>query len=964
MQLIDIRKIFLLFAVFLIMLQVRAQNGFVNAGPDVYTCDGAPVTLTSVGNTPSGLVLQNISGAGAGSNLSDDMFSNAVNIGFTFNFYGNNYTQCLVSSNMYITFNLANAGGYSPWPINNASPSPNNPTNAIMSPWQDVNPNTSPSHVIRVGRYGVAPNRVFVAEWTNLVTFSCGGDCNTTQIILHEGTNIIETHIAEKSLCGGWNGGAAIHGLQNSTGNIAHIVPGRNFPTQWTCISDGKRFTPSGPNNYTITTIPFLPVALGATPNATYTWTVLGGAQIANGTTVTVSPSTTTSYVATLSNTACQASFVYRDTVTVFVSNPVLTLGTQNADCLSGNGGMGWASSTGAAAPIVYSWNTSPPTLNDSLIAIPVGTYICTLTDANGCVVQDTIIITQQGNLTTQIDTAQNLRCNGDFSGALTVSASGASAPYYYILNGDTAMNGHFANLPAGQHDVVVVDQIGCSSTQPVILTEPANPLVLNIDLHDNIQCFGQINGRFHLSASGGTPALTFNCGIFSNSTGIFDNLPSGNYTLSVSDANGCFTTIDDSIVEPALLTASVPTWLDISCYGGSDGSADAFVTGGTQPYSYVWSTVPAQTTSTATNLLQGNYDVLVSDANGCQANASVSILEPQPVVVNAVADAQICEGDSVFVSSYAAGGTGTINYLWSPGNISAASSYQFPVSDTQYIVTVTDQRGCTDTDTMNVVVFSNPAPVFTSSVNSGCVPLCVRFEDITPAPLNSVLVARTWDFGNEHLDHTPVKDFCYDIAGNYDVSLSLLTDKGCKRTLKRENLIEAYGIPNPDFRFKTSSSDMLNPSVELENLTTDAVTYLWNFGDGSPAETTYSPTHAFPDTGVYYVRLQVENDRGCIDSITKPYLISPFYTFYIPNSFTPNGDGKNDVFSLQGNYIGSFNLQIYDRWGKMIFSQVNTEGIEWDAKEVPDGVYIYSIKLSDTNGKEYKYKGSLSVIR
>jgi gliding motility-associated-like protein len=964
MRFIEIRKILILFTVIIIVLQAKAQNGFVNAGPDVYTCDGAPVTLTSVGNTPVGLQLQNISGAGASSNLSDDSYSNAVNIGFSFNFYGNNYTQCLVSSNMYITFNLANAGGYSPWPINTASPSANNPLNAIMSPWQDVNPNTSPSHVIRVGRYGVAPNRVFVAEWTNLVTFSCGGDCNTTQIILHEGSNIIETHIAEKSLCGGWNGGAAIHGLQNITGAIAHIVPGRNFPNQWTCVSDGKRFTPSGSNNYTITTIPFLPVALGATPNATYTWSVLGGAQIANGTSVTVSPAVTTSYVATLSNTACQASFVYRDTVTVFVSNPILTLGSQNADCLSGIGGMGWASSSGAAMPVVYSWNTSPPTLNDSLIGVPVGTYICSLTDANGCNVQDTIVITQQGNLTTQIDTIQNLRCFGDSSGALTVSASGASAPYYYILNGDTSLNGHFANLPAGQHDVVVADQIGCTSIQPVVINEPLNPLTLNIDLHNNIQCFGQVNGQFHLSASGGTNPYLFNCGIFSNTGGVFDNLPSGNYTLSVSDANGCFVFVQDSIVEPALLSASIPTWLDISCFGGSDGSADAFVTGGTQPYAYSWSTSPAQLTPNATNLLQGSYDVLVTDANACQASASVTIIEPQPLSVDAVADAQICEGDSVYISSYAAGGTGTINYLWSPGNISSASSYQFPVTDTQYIVTVTDQRGCTDADTMNVVVFSNPIPVFSASVNSGCVPLCVLFRDNTPAPLNSQIVSRTWDFGNENIDSLASREFCYYNAGTYDVSLSLLTDKGCKRTLSRDDLIQAFPVPHPDFRFETASSDMLDPSVKIENLTTDAQKYAWSFGDGSIPNTDFNPVHVFPDTGVYTVNLRAENNFGCVDSISKTYVIDPFYTFYIPNSFTPNGDGKNDVFSLQGTYIGTFNVQIYDRWGKIIFSEINNQGVKWDANEVPDGVYIYSIKLSDTKGKEYKYKGTLSVIR
>jgi gliding motility-associated-like protein len=957
------KYLFLLLSVLMVAF-AQAQNGFINAGPDVYTCDGSPVNLTSVGNTPPGLQLQIISGNGAASNLTDDSFSNAVNIGFTFNFYGNNYTQCLVSSNMYITFDLTNAGGYSPYSINSASPSPNNPVNAIMSPWQDVNPNTSPSHIVRVGRFGTAPNRVFIAEWTNLVTFSCGGDCNSTQIILYEGSNIIETHIAEKSLCGAWNGGSAIHGLQNINGNIAHIVPGRNFPGQWTCFNDGKRFTPSGANNYVITTIPFLPVPLGSTPNAAYSWSVLGGAQISNGTNVTVSPSVTTTYVATLSNTSCSASFTYTDTVTVFVSNPVLTLGSQNVDCTIGTLGKAWASSTGAAAPVVYSWNTTPPTLNDTVFNLVVGTYTCSLTDANGCFVQATAVIGQQGNLVVLTDTIQNLRCIGDLSGALTLSVLGASGPYSYELNGNTSTNGHFANLPAGPHDVTISDQIGCITTETITITEPASALSLNIDLHNDIQCFGELNGQFHLSATGGTPPYDFICGTFSNNTGIFDNLPVNNYLLSVSDANGCYVSVQDSIISPDQLVASVINWADISCFGNTDGTADVYVIGGTQPYSYTWSTIPSQSSASVTNLSQGSYEVMVTDANACQANASVNISEPQPLMVTANLDSQICEGDSVLISSYAAGGTGTINYQWNQPSPPQASFFGFPVVDTEYIVTATDQRGCTDSDTMEVVVFSNPAPVVNISSNEGCLPLCVTFEDLTPPPVNSTLVSRIWDFGNENTDTVRTREFCYNNSGIFDLALSLVTDKGCQRTLLRKGFIKAYPTPDADFRFLSAETEIVDPRMEIQNLSASNLSCNWNFGDGSPLDPSFKPEHVFTDTGTFFVKLAVENEFGCVDSLVKPFRVNPFYTFFIPNSFTPNGDGKNDVFTLQGSFIDSYHLMVFDRWGKMVFSQANNEGVSWDANNVPDGVYIYSIQLSDTKGNAYKYKGSLSIIR
>jgi gliding motility-associated-like protein len=243
-------------------------------------------------------------------------------------------------------------------------------------------------------------------------------------------------------------------------------------------------------------------------------------------------------------------------------------------------------------------------------------------------------------------------------------------------------------------------------------------------------------------------------------------------------------------------------------------------------------------------------------------------------------------------------------------------------------------------------------------------VPLCVRFDDLTPAPINSELVARSWDFGNAITDTVQSREFCYYLAGRNDVTLSLLTDKGCKRVLKREGLIEAFGLPDPDFRFGAASSDILKPSVEIENLTVNATSFTWNFGDGSPLLQTFSPVHEFPDTGTYFVKLYAENDQGCIDSIIKMYVVDPFYTFYIPNSFTPNGDGKNDFFTIKGQFIDTYDIQIFDRWGRVIFSQVNTEGVRWDANQVPDGVYIYSIKVSDVGGKEHKYKGTLSVIR
>lgn len=305
----------------------------IDAGPNFAVCPGTPVNLTATINP--GML-----SAGPATNVTnimacDDCNSPVVNIGFNFNFYGNNYNQCVISSNGYITFNLAQANGFSPWAINNAIPNPGNPTNAIMAPWQDINPGIGGVDIIRYQLFGTAPNRVFIVEYLDVPMFSCGqAFCYGAQIKLYEGTNVIETHIANKPLCSQWNSGRGIHGIHNANGTIAHVVPGRNFPNQWTATNDGKRFTPNGNNNYTITNIPFSPSILGNTPpNNSFQWFIAGNPTVqATGLTYNPTPTTTTNYVIRYTYSSC-GGFTFSDTVTVNMTNLTPQINGVNTYC-------------------------------------------------------------------------------------------------------------------------------------------------------------------------------------------------------------------------------------------------------------------------------------------------------------------------------------------------------------------------------------------------------------------------------------------------------------------------------------------------------------------------------------------------------------------------------------------------------------------------------------------------------
>lgn len=249
-------KLFFYGAIFALLLVPITGKTQINAGPDDTICTPGSTTLTAtLPATTTGTTVS----------LSDDQYTGIINIGFSFTYFGNTYTQCLISSNNYITFNISTPGGYSPWSIPGPIPSSSCPTNSIMCPWQDLLPPSGGT--ITYATLGTAPNRVFVVAFCSVAMFSCTNMNFTSQIQLYEGTNRIETHIANKPLCTSWNGGQAIHGIQNSTGTIAYVVPGRNAPTQWTCSNDGYRFTPTTPTTYSQGSIPYAPVILASSMN-------------------------------------------------------------------------------------------------------------------------------------------------------------------------------------------------------------------------------------------------------------------------------------------------------------------------------------------------------------------------------------------------------------------------------------------------------------------------------------------------------------------------------------------------------------------------------------------------------------------------------------------------------------------------------------------------------------------------
>ncbi|HET6990315.1 MAG TPA: T9SS type A sorting domain-containing protein [Bacteroidia bacterium] len=173
----------------------------------------------------------------------DDHYTGLIPIGFPFCFYGASYDSLSIGDNAVLCFNTSCANNYCIWPISGAIPFTNDPMNAILFCWQDLYGIGGGS--VKYQTMGVMPNRKFIVEFDSVPMYSCTNMFFSGQVTLYETSNVIEMDIAQKQLCVSWNGGYAIEGIQNSLGTSAAVVPGRNYPTQWTATNDAWLFTPT-----------------------------------------------------------------------------------------------------------------------------------------------------------------------------------------------------------------------------------------------------------------------------------------------------------------------------------------------------------------------------------------------------------------------------------------------------------------------------------------------------------------------------------------------------------------------------------------------------------------------------------------------------------------------------------------------------------------------------------------------
>lgn len=336
-------------------------------------------------------------------------------------------------------------------------------------------------------------------------------------------------------------------------------------------------------------------------------------------------------------------------------------------------------------------------------------------------------------------------------------------------------------------------------------------------------------------------------------------------------------------------------------------------------------------------------YDVIGTDINGCSDTDQVAIIVHPLPIVDAGPAQVICQNSPVTLS-----GTGAVMYAWNNG---VQNNTPFtPTTASFYTVTGTDQYGCINSD--STFVSFEQAPVLTGSfsVTNGCVPLQVQF--VNNSGTNNTCV---WSVSDGNSVSGCNTWYTFENDGCFDITLTSTSAIGCVYDTTFTSAVCTYPLPNAAFQPSPYFMLESSPVTNMNNSSTGAVEYSWYFGDGT-GSLEFEPTHIYPEeVGTYEIILMATSDHGCIDTAMATVYVEEDLIYYVPNTFTPDGDGNNEVFrpvitsGMDPNY---YHFYIYNRWGEAVFESQDIED-GWDGTVhglvAQDGTYTWKIEFKST---------------
>ncbi len=692
----------------------------------------------------------------------------------------------------------------------------------------------------------------------------------------------------------------------------------------------------------------------------------------ASNTYTTTALATGTAVRASATNNGCTSALTAAITITVN-TYPVVTLTSSDVDniiCAS-------ESVTFTASPAGL---TSYTFLSGALVlqqgaqntytttALATGNSITVIGSNANCADTSAAIVTvvnQTPVITLVSSDGDNSICAGE-SVTFTVTPAGL-AQYNFFENGNPVQSSvsntyTTAALTTGTAVTASATNNGCTSTVAAAITITVNPypvVTITSSDADDIVC-GGTSVTFTASPAGlqlydfYDNTTLAQSGV--NATYTSSTLVAGNSITVVATQNGC------SDTSSAIVTQITPAPV---ADAGVDASAcvdDAAVALSGAPVGGVWSGSVVTSGGSFEPVLAGagtfNLVYTVTDAitNCNDADTMVFTVNALPNA-DAGTDVNICETESTQLTA-----TGGASYVWAPAtdldNANIATPVASPTANTTYLVTVTDVNGCIAIDSVQVVVSTQPIADFTAS--TACA------GDPTVFTNNSTnATSYSWLFGAGQTDTTSNPSFVYGTGGDYDVNL-IASNGSCADTIT--TTVSVFNKPTAAFTVTPREGEAGEDSLAFVADTAGVLTWLWDIGTG---ESFIQPSfnYQYQDTGLYAIGLIVTNANGCADTLLLPdyvRIVEPARLF-IPNAFTPNNDGRNDLLYIFGSGLDNIVFQIFNRWGEKVF-ETRDQSIGWDGTFngtlVDPGVYVYKLTFNFPDLRLQNREGSITVIR
>lgn len=638
--------------------------------------------------------------------------------------------------------------------------------------------------------------------------------------------------------------------------------------------------------------------------------------------------------------------------------------------------------------PLLFLWDDPMNQSTATATGLCAGTFNVGVADANGCLATAQVTISEPTSIVGNAVMDNQSNC-GNPDGQASATANGGTVANDYSYNWSTspAQNTAVATgLAPATYTVTITDDNGCSESVDVVVTSTPN-FSASITSFTDASCFQGCDGDATVQAGVGSVApysYSWNSTPVQN-TASATGLCAGSYQVTITDAVGCLATATVNIGEPIKVTANVSASASPICIGESS-TLSATIAGGTPTYGpYDWTAVPvdgslnsSQQNPTVSPIITTTYTFIGTDANGCDTDpvtVTVEVLEPLDLSVTRPLfgpDTGICPYDFAVIDLDATGGDGNYSYFLLPDNsnpIILPMQVQ-PTATTTYDFMVTD--GCTTPAAFassTITVFILPNVDFIGDDLDGCHEHTTIFTDQTqPTP-----IAWSWNFGdpNSPSNTSSVENPVHVFSGPglYSISLGVVSADGCFEDTTKTDYVEVYALPHASFTLDPERTNILNGTITFTDLSvSDIAAWNWNFGTGD-VSTVQNPVYTYSDTGTYTIWLHVVTINGCEDETSREVVIEPDFMFYVPNTFTPNGDRKNDYFRGYGEGVDwdTYEMTIYDRWGEEIF-YTNDIDNPWNGwyknREVENDVYVWQIKLFDLKGEQHTYRGHVTLLR